>query len=175
MPHSVLVLGGTRSGKSEYAERLVNEASEVLYVATAAPAPDDDPEWAGRIAAHRARRPGHWITEELTAPERLIELLGDAKPDDTVLVDDLGGWLTSVLAGTEWSATAAQESTAMLVAAVRDCTARTLVLVSSEVGLSVVPATVSGRAFVDAAGTANRQLAEVCDGVVLVVAGQPTW
>jgi nicotinate-nucleotide--dimethylbenzimidazole phosphoribosyltransferase len=174
MPHSVLVLGGTRSGKSEFAEGLVNEATEVRYVATAAPAPDDDPEWAGRIAAHRARRPGHWTTEEIDSPDRLAVLLSDVKPDEAVLVDDLGGWLTGVLAGAEWSSTAVEEPVATLVAAVRDCPARTLVLVSPEVGLSVVPATPAGRAFVDAAGSTNRQLADVCAEVVLVVAGQPT-
>jgi nicotinate-nucleotide--dimethylbenzimidazole phosphoribosyltransferase len=175
MPHSVLVLGGTRSGKSEFAEGLVNDASEVRYVATAAPAPDDDPEWAGRIAAHRTRRPGNWTTEELGTPERLVTLLGEGKPDEAVLVDDLGGWLTAVLADAGWSATAAEEPVATLVSAVRECAARALVLVSPEVGLSVVPATQSGRAFVDAAGGANRQLAEACTAVVLVVAGQPTW
>ena len=175
MPHSVLVLGGTRSGKSEFAEGLVNEATEVRYVATAAPAPDDDPEWAGRIAAHRARRPGHWTTEEIDSPDRLAVLLSDVKPDEAVLVDDLGGWLTGVLAGAGWSSTAAEEPIATLVAAVRDCPARTLVLVSPEVGLSVVPATAAGRAFVDATGAANRQLADVCAEVALVVAGQPAW
>jgi adenosyl cobinamide kinase/adenosyl cobinamide phosphate guanylyltransferase/NaMN:DMB phosphoribosyltransferase len=175
MPHSVLVLGGTRSGKSEFAEGLVNDASEVRYVATSAPAPDDDPEWAGRIAAHRTRRPGHWTTEEIGEPHRLAALLAEVKPDEAVLVDDLGGWLTAVLAAADWSATAAEEPIAALVSAVRDCAARTLVLVSPEVGLSVVPATQSGRAFVDAAGSANRLLADACSAVVLVVAGQPTW
>ena len=48
-------------------------------------------------------------------------------------------------------------------------------IVSPEVGLSVIPATPLGRAFADACGAANRALAEACDGVVLVVAGQPTW
>ena len=48
-------------------------------------------------------------------------------------------------------------------------------LVSPEVGLSVVPATALGRAFADALGTLNRAMADVCDGVVLVVAGQPMW
>jgi len=175
MPHSVLVLGGTRSGKSEFAEGLVNDASEVRYVATAAPAPDDDPEWAGRIAAHRTRRPGHWTTEEVGTPDRLVALLGEVKPDEAVLVDDLGGWLTGVLAEADWSATAIEDKLATLVSAVRDCPASKLVIVSPEVGMSVVPATQSGRAFVDAAGGANRLLAEACSTVVLVVAGQPTW
>jgi adenosyl cobinamide kinase/adenosyl cobinamide phosphate guanylyltransferase/NaMN:DMB phosphoribosyltransferase len=167
---AVLVLGGIRSGKSEYAESLVSTATEVRYVATAAAAGDDDPEWAARLAAHRERRPATWLTEEVGAdPGRLAGLLADAKPDQTVLVDDLGGWMAALLDRGESAG-----DVAALAEAVRDCAGR-LVVVSPEVGLSVVPATEAGRAFADALGLANRALAEVCDGVVLVVAGQPTW
>ncbi len=166
---AVLVLGGIRSGKSAYAESLVSSAADVRYVATATTAADD-PEWSARLAAHRERRPGHWVTEEIGGdPGRLAGLLAEAKPDQTVLVDDLGGWLTALL-----GAGPLDEPVDALVAAVRDSSAR-VVLVSPEVGLSVVPATAAGRAFADGLGTANRALAEVCDGVVLVVAGQPTW
>src|SRR6266545_3833058 len=166
---AVLVLGGIRSGKSAYAESLVSSAADVRYVATATTAADD-PEWSARLAAHRERRPGHWVTEEIGGdPGRLAGLLAEAKPDQTVLVDDLGGWLTALL-----GAGPLDEPVDALVTAVRDSSAR-VVLVSPEVGLSVVPATAAGRAFADGLGTANRALAEVCDGVVLVVAGQPTW
>src|SRR2546423_15066148 len=94
MPHAgfraALVLGGIRSGKSEYAESLVGPATEVRYVATAT-STGDDPEWAARLAAHRARRPATWLTEETGAdPRRLAEPLGQAKPAPTVLADDLG-------------------------------------------------------------------------------------
>src|SRR5256885_8740875 len=174
MPHAgfraALVLGGIRSGKSEYAESLVGPATEVRYVATAT-STGDDPEWAARLAAHRARRPATWLTEETGAdPRRLVELLGEAKPDQTVLVDDLGGWITALLA----AGGPVQEAVADLVEAVRQTAAR-LVVVSPEVGLSLVPATELGRAFADAVGSANRALADACDAVVLVVAGQPTW
>ncbi len=174
--HTVLVLGGIRSGKSEYAESLVADAPEVIYVATGpAPDPERDPDWAGRVAAHRDRRPAGWTAEETgTDPGRLVALLAKARPEETVLVDDLGGWLTSVLEETGWSAPAAAGPVAALVDAVRDCVAR-LVIVSPEVGLSVIPETTSGRAFTDAVGAANRALAEVVDAVVLVVAGQPSW
>src|SRR5256885_7920584 len=96
---AVLVLGGIRSGKSEYAESLVKSATEVRYVATSAPVADDA-EWTARLDAHRARRPESWLTEETGAePERLAELLSDTKPDQTVLVDDLGGWVAALLSG----------------------------------------------------------------------------
>src|SRR5690348_15658041 len=104
--HTVLVLGGIRSGKSEYAESLLAGIPEVRYVATAA---EDaaDPEWTARIAAHRQRRPAGWTTAETgTDPERLISLLAEAKPTETVLVDDLGGWLTALLRATGGTADA---------------------------------------------------------------------
>jgi adenosyl cobinamide kinase/adenosyl cobinamide phosphate guanylyltransferase/NaMN:DMB phosphoribosyltransferase len=179
---AVLVLGGIRSGKSEYAESLVSTAAEVRYVATAAPAGDDDPEWAARLAAHRERRPAAWQTDEVGAePGRLAALLAETKPDQTVLVDDLGGWMAALLDRGETGYKAgdkagdeAGDEVHKVAEAVRDCAGR-VVVVSPEVGLSVVPATEAGRAFADALGSANRALAEACDAVVLVVAGQPTW
>jgi nicotinate-nucleotide--dimethylbenzimidazole phosphoribosyltransferase len=170
--HSVLVLGGIRSGKSEFAESLVGSASDVTYIATSAP-PGDDPEWGARLEAHRDRRSPEWATEEVADdPGRLAVLLTEAKPEQTLLVDDLGGWLTSVLSGVNWRADAAEGPVSALVKAVRGGPAR-LVIVSPEVGLSLVPTTPSGRAFADATGAANRALADACDAVVLVVAGQP--
>ena len=174
MPHdgyrAILVLGGIRSGKSEYAESLVSHATDVRYVATGA-SDDGDPEWAARLAAHRERRPATWRTEEIGAdPGRLAGLLAEAKPDQTVLVDDLGGWMTTLLT----AGGPVPETVEALAAAVRESAGR-LVVVSPEVGLSVVPATELGRAFADALGTANRALADACDAVVLVVAGQPPW
>lgn len=171
-PRTALVLGGIRSGKSEFAEALVEDASIVRYVATGRTsglAEDHDDEWNERIAAHRARRPANWSTEEVgEAPEHLISLIVEAKPDDTLLVDDIGNWIASMFN------TDAAEAIKALAAAVESSPAR-IVIVSPEVGLSVVPATPAGRMFADANGVANRTLATVCDGVVLVVAGQATW
>ena len=172
--NTVLVLGGIRSGKSEFAESLVRDTTAVRYVATAQRAEPDDPEWAARIEAHQLRRPSGWTTEETAAdPSRLAELIAGAGPDDTLLVDDLGGWVTVLLDPVHQPADD-RATIAELAAAVRDCTAR-LVLVSPEVGLSLVPTTTLGRAFTDALGTTNQAVAEACDAVVLVVAGQPAW
>src|SRR5882724_831697 len=112
-PKTMLVLGGTRSGKSEYAESLVADAPRVTYVATSAPWTDGDPdtsdagltadggtdpEWSARLAAHRSRRPATWHTEETgKAPEQLASLIEAAGETDTLLVDDLGGWLAALL------------------------------------------------------------------------------
>jgi nicotinate-nucleotide--dimethylbenzimidazole phosphoribosyltransferase len=171
---TVLVLGGIRSGKSEFAESLVRDATAVRYVATARGADPDDPEWAARIETHQLRRPTGWTTEETaTDPSRLAELIAGSGPEDTLLVDDLGGWVGVLLDPVHQPADD-RATIAELAAAVRDCTAR-LVLVSPEVGLSLVPTTTLGRAFTDALGTTNQAIAEACDAVVLVVAGQPAW
>ncbi|GLW32398.1 bifunctional adenosylcobinamide kinase/adenosylcobinamide-phosphate guanylyltransferase [Actinoplanes regularis] len=171
--NTVLVLGGIRSGKSAFAESLVADAPAVRYVATAVGG-EDDPEWLARIEEHQRRRPQSWSTEETGAdPARLTELLSEAKPDDTLLVDDLGGWVAAVLDPVR-QPNDDEADVAALAAAVRSTRAR-VVLVSPEVGLSLVPVTPVGRAFADALGTTNQSLADACDGVVLVVAGQPTW
>ncbi|MFG2044391.1 bifunctional adenosylcobinamide kinase/adenosylcobinamide-phosphate guanylyltransferase [Dactylosporangium sp. NPDC048998] len=173
----LLVLGGIRSGKSEVAEALVAGAGAVRYVATARSGTSDD-GWAARVAAHRARRPDSWLTEELgDSPDRLAELLTGAKPEETILVDDLGGWLSAVYdtAG-DWSDPAAADGQiGALADAVRSCAAGLLVLVGPEVGLGVLPATEAGRTFADASGLLNQRVAAACDGVALVVAGEVTW
>jgi nicotinate-nucleotide--dimethylbenzimidazole phosphoribosyltransferase len=172
--NTLLVLGGIRSGKSEFAESLVADAPTVRYVATAAAGDPADAEWAARLEAHRRRRPGGWSTEETADdPRRLADVIASAGRNDTLLVDDLGGWVTVLLDPAHQPADDTA-TIAELAAAVRACPAR-LVLVSPEVGLSLVPTTPLGRAFTDALGAANRAVADACDAVVLVVAGQPCW
>ncbi|MER5701811.1 bifunctional adenosylcobinamide kinase/adenosylcobinamide-phosphate guanylyltransferase [Micromonospora sp. NPDC002296] len=172
--NTVLVLGGIRSGKSEFAESLVADAPTVRYVATSAPGAPEDAEWAARLEAHRSRRPGSWTTEETAdEPRRLADVVSSAGPNDTLLVDDLGGWVTVLLDPAHQPADDTA-TIAELAAALRDCPAR-VVLVSPEVGLSLVPTTPLGRAFTDALGAANRAVADACDAVVLVVAGQACW
>ncbi|MFN3339774.1 MAG: nicotinate-nucleotide--dimethylbenzimidazole phosphoribosyltransferase [Dietzia sp.] len=166
----LLVLGGTRSGKSAHAESVAAATgTDVVYVATARRDPDDD-EMAGRIAAHRDRRPAEWSTEETDEITRVLA----EHPDDTVLVDDLGGWLThrmdSTLGWTDGGEVVADEVDALVSAVAAH--PGSLVLVSPEVGLGVVPDTLSGRLFSDLIGSLNRRLAEVCDSAVLVVAGR---
>ncbi|WP_410811074.1 bifunctional adenosylcobinamide kinase/adenosylcobinamide-phosphate guanylyltransferase [Micromonospora sp. 067-2] len=172
--NTVLVLGGIRSGKSEFAESLVTDAPVVRYLATAPEGDPEDTEWATRLAAHRVRRPGSWTTEETAAePRRLADVLESAQPNETLLVDDLGGWVT-VLLDPDHQPADDVATIAELAEAIRTCAAR-VVLVSPEVGLSLVPTTPLGRAFTDALGAANRAVADACDAVVLVVAGQPAW
>ena len=178
MAHRTLVLGGARSGKSAHAEGLLPGDAPATYVATSRRDPADG-EWTERIATHVARRPDTWRTVEAGEPDRLRRTLSAATAEDApLLVDDLATWLTGVLddAGA-WDRDAAAlrrtaERVDALVDGVRDCAAR-LVLVSAEVGLGIVPATRSGRLFRDELGSLNARLAEVCDEVVLLVAGIP--
>ncbi|GAB2557932.1 nicotinate-nucleotide--dimethylbenzimidazole phosphoribosyltransferase [Nocardia heshunensis] len=184
-PLRTLVLGGARSGKSAFAEQLV--ASEaVRYIATAIADPADT-DFAERIAAHRARRPADWTIVEGDPVAALAETANSATApasSDTApaasgttpatLVDDLGTWLTARLdARAAWESprgTVTPDIEA-LVSAVSGYGHR-LILVSPEVGLGVIPATVSGRLFRDEIGTLNQRLAAVCDEVFLVIAGQ---
>lgn len=165
-----LVLGGTRSGKSVHAESLAAATgTDVVYVATARRDSGDE-EMSARIAAHRDRRPASWVTVETDEVARVLS----EYPASTVLVDDLGGWLTrrmdATLAWTDGGAAVADELDAV-VAAVAE-RAAPVVLVSPEVGLGVVPETLSGRVFADVIGSLNRRLADVCDSAVLIVAGR---
>jgi adenosyl cobinamide kinase/adenosyl cobinamide phosphate guanylyltransferase len=164
-----LVLGGIRSGKSEFAEALVGSRDAVTYVATARSDPGDA-RWSARIAAHRDRRPPGWAVAEVGAdPSALLDLLAGADPDATLLVDDLGAWVAAHVTDVT-EVTAFEPVAASLADAVRKCPAR-LILVSPEVGLSVVPSTAIGLAFADALGRTNRAVATECDAVVLVIAG----
>lgn len=165
-----LVLGGIRSGKSLWAEAAIADAGERLrYIATGATT-DSDPSWARRLAEHRDRRPQSWETVE--SAEIAHQLRHD--PETPALVDDMGGWLTGVLDRRGWESESVIGEVEELLAAVQ-AFGGPLVLVSPEVGLSVVPATTAGRRFADELGTLNQRLAAECDQVVLVVAGQPVW
>jgi len=161
----VLVLGGARSGKSRFAERLV-EASALrrVYVATAEPL---DEEMRARIAAHRERRQG-WTTIE--TPQGVESSLREhAGPDTAVLVDCLTLWLSNLVVG--GASEVERRISAMGATAAR--LSGLIVLVSNEVGLGLVPETSLGRRFRDLQGRLNQEIAAVADHVVFVAAGLP--
>ena len=170
LPPLTLILGGARSGKSRYAERVVEAAAAAgTYCATAEPG---DAEMAARIAAHRARRDGggrgaFWRTVE--APLAVAGIIAtEANSDRPLLIDCLTLWLSNLmLAGAP-----IDEEFATLRAALRDA-AGPIVLVANEVGLGLVPETPLGRDFRDAAGRLNQEIAALADRVVFVAAGLP--
>ncbi|WP_030484150.1 bifunctional adenosylcobinamide kinase/adenosylcobinamide-phosphate guanylyltransferase [Nocardioides aequoreus] len=168
----VLVTGGVRSGKSRHAEALLGDGPATYVAPGPTTAEDPDPDWAERVAAHRARRPAGWTTLE---SRDLAAALATPGP---VIVDCLGTWLSAVVdAAALWEAPGAQVHAhvdALLVDAVAALTAAAgpVVLVTNEVGLGVVPSHRSGRLFRDLLGTGNQRLAAACDEVHLVVAGR---
>jgi adenosylcobinamide kinase/adenosylcobinamide-phosphate guanylyltransferase len=158
-------LGGARSGKSRYAERLVEDAARWgTYCATAEAG---DAEMTERIAAHRARRGSFWHTVEvpLALPGAIA---AHAAPERPILVDCLTLWLSNLLL----TGKQADEDTGALCNALRNA-AGGVVLVSNEVGMGLVPETPLGRNFRDAAGRLNQEVAALADRVVFVAAGLP--
>ena len=159
-----LVLGGARSGKSRYAEALIAKSPKPwVYVATAE-ARDD--EMAQRIAAHKARRAEGWQTIE--APHDLPDALRSAPADAAVLVDCLTLWLSNLMEGSF----DIDAQIARLQEALKGRTGPT-VLVSNEVGLSIVPDNALARRFRDLQGVLNQRMAAIAPRVVMMVAGIP--
>jgi nicotinate-nucleotide--dimethylbenzimidazole phosphoribosyltransferase len=172
---SVLVLGGIRSGKSDYAEALAAQAlaagrSAVRYLATGKP-DGDDAAWTARIQAHQERRPDSWVTQELDDPTDLLHALGTSTADEVLLVDDLGGWVARLL---DLDTAGRRERIDALAWAI-GATKSAVVLVGSEVGLSLVPTTEVGADFADLMGEVNQVVAGAAGRVALVIAGAPIW
>ncbi len=168
-PWRSLILGGARSGKSREAESRVLACPHVTYAATGI-MHGDDPDWQARITAHRERRPRWWDTVET------IDLAGLLRTSrGTLLIDGMGTWLTAIFdALGAWEYPRAVEPRIDELADAWRSTEAHVVAVSDEVGLSVVPATASGRAFRDMLGRLNQRLASESEETALVVAGRVT-
>ncbi len=170
-----LILGGARSGKSAYAQKLAAARGEsVLYVATAE---IGDEEMATRIAAHRAERLPHWQT--LEARRRLGSAINAAAGRaEIVLIDCLTLLASSVIVPLPEPVTAAAAESALnaelgdLLAAYTASAAEWIVI-SNEVGLGLVPPYPLGRVYRDALGRANQRLAAEADEVLFMIAGLP--
>lgn len=166
MSEIVLVLGGTRSGKSRYAmERARGAGGEaVTFVATARPG---DPELDARIAAHRRHRPPEWATVDAGAD--LATTIAAVPADDVLLLDSITLWVSASLSDRDDEAADRLERTIDALRARRTAS----IVVSDEVGLGLVPVTTSGRKFRDRVGVTNQRLAAAADEVLLLVAGVP--
>ncbi len=164
LPPLTLVIGGARSGKSAFAERLVLQSDRPRrYIATAE-AWDD--EMRDRIAQHQRDRAGDWITIE--APLDLPAALASARPGEAVLIDCATLWLTNhLLAGHDLA-----EKATGLIAALSACPAP-VVIVSNETGWGIVPENALARRFRDEQGRLNQRIAAASGLVVTVIAGLP--
>ncbi len=171
----VLVLGGARSGKSEFAEKFVLHAGNLCgYIATAEIL---DEEMAERVKLHKARREKRWITFE--APYEAEKVFPEAgERTDAILFDDITLYLSNMLYGkdaprgttAEKAAVVRQRMQALLDAA-KAC-GRTVVFVSNEVGNGIVPDNAMAREYRDISGWVNQQIGQAADQVFYVVAGQ---
>ncbi len=159
-----LILGGQRSGKSAYAERLFK--ADGVYLATGHAG---DEEMAERITAHQERRGEGWITEE--EPRDLVSALGRVAKlygKTPVLVDSLGMWVANML-----HAGQAPVIEAEILAAAMVKHKAPVIVVSEEVGLGTIPMNPVARSFIDALGLVNQIVAARATRVVLVCAGLP--
>jgi len=165
LPHTALVVGGARSGKSRFAEKLAeNSGLQKIYVATGAA---HDQEMSERIALHRDQRGPSWETIE-----EQLDLAGvlarECRPDRVVLVDCLTLWLSNILFADKDLSRETEHLCATVSRLTGPC-----VLVSNEVGMGIVPENRLSRSFRDAQGRLNQSMAGVCQKVVFVAAGLP--
>ena len=180
---SELILGGQRSGKSRRAERLAqgwlaqSPRHRAVLIATGQPWDDEMRERIARHQQDRAERvPGMSTVEE---PLQLAQAITEHGNVQTlVVVDCLTLWLTNWLMPVEDSeekeavAQYPRSQAAMLLEAIEGC-AGPLVLVGNEIGLGVIPLGREVRAFVDALGRLNQEVAQACERVTLMAAGLP--
>jgi Adenosyl cobinamide kinase/adenosyl cobinamide phosphate guanylyltransferase len=166
MSRSILILGGARSGKSAFAERLARDSRlDLHYLATGRAF---DNEMRARIEKHRADRAGDgWTSHE--EPLDLVGLLRaiDA-PDRVVLVDCLTLWVTNLMMDER----SVEDAASDLVSILPSLKAR-VVFVSNEVGLGIVPDNRMAREFRDHAGRLHQRIAELAEQVYFVAAGLP--
>ncbi|QBD78848.1 bifunctional adenosylcobinamide kinase/adenosylcobinamide-phosphate guanylyltransferase [Ktedonosporobacter rubrisoli] len=180
-PQLILVLGGARSGKSNFAEQLADRSgSKVAFIATATAG---DEEMRDRIARHQAARPQGWQTIE--EPLELARAVQQAASiADVIVLDCMTLWLSNWLASRdgadfdevpgpheEHRRDAGQEIEALLHTFASQEPQKTLIVVSNEVGLGLVPSYALGRLYRDVLGRINQQLAAAASRVYLMVAG----
>jgi adenosyl cobinamide kinase/adenosyl cobinamide phosphate guanylyltransferase len=165
----ILILGGARSGKSAFAERLAAARSKVLFVATAQAL---DGEMRRRIAAHKGKRPPSWATLEEPL-EVAAALERRARGYDTVVLDCLTLWVSNLMLRERSEAKAERETLvqAQRLAELWAGGTATWIVVTNEVGLGIVPPTKLARCYRDLLGKVNQVFATRADRVYLMVAG----
>ena len=169
MGRLLVVLGGSRSGKSALAEGRAEEHGRVAYIATS---PVTDPEMAERIRRHQDRRPAEWHTIEEQL--RVVEAVERRSDDfDCFLLDCLTVWISNFLCTDEcsaWTDDDILDQVRERCLAVRTGAASAIV-VSNEVGCGIVPDNALSRRFRDLVGWANQIVAAEADEVHLITAG----
>lgn len=169
-----LILGGARSGKSTYAQSLIEkDGQQALFVATATAG---DEEMAARIEVHKASRPVNWTTLEV--PQHVGAAIQMVKATPWILLDCITLLTSNVLMSIPEPVDEKEFQNVMQLEIDELLTAYQAhsgkwVIVSNEVGLGLVPTYPLGRYYRDALGRANQHLAEKADVVIFMVAGIP--
>ena len=168
-PNTVtFVLGGVRSGKSRFTQRVASGSGSVIFIATAKPS---DSEMELRIERHRKSRPATWQTLEVPVDlDVAISSLQD--PNQLAVIDCLTVYLANVMSKAQGQESAIKEHTERLCSALEE-TKASIILVSNEVGSGVHAATATGRFYCDLLGELNQHVAALADNVILMVAGIP--
>ncbi len=166
-PGSYLIVGGAKSGKSCYAQALAESyPAPRLFIATAEPF---DEEMKEKIKIHKSQRGESWETiEEPLEIEKTIRENGNKFP--VILLDCITLWISNLILRKDLTVSDFKARLRDLKLAIRDASA-TVIVVSNEVGMGIVPESAVSRKFREFAGLANQQLAMVSDKVVLCVAG----
>lgn len=164
----ILVIGGARSGKSSFAQKLAQgREGRKVFIATAR-AGDD--EMKLRIEQHRRERPESWHTIE--EPCRLSQALDDCGGSyEVVLIDCIGLWISNLLLADTAEGTILDEVDAVLASCRTSGTC--VIIVSNETGMGIVPDNRLARQFRDILGRANQEMAAAADEVFWLVAGIP--
>jgi adenosylcobinamide kinase/adenosylcobinamide-phosphate guanylyltransferase len=174
MGRITLITGGSRSGKSSFAQRLAEERpGSRLFLATC---PVTDPEMEIRILRHiEDRRKSNWETVE--EPVRLAARLREAGRYDTVLIDCLTLWINNLLHEASGRNLEMDEDKVAALANSLTEAARhhggEVIMVSNEVGLGIVPENRTARLYRDLVGRCNQSVAAAADAVYLVACGIP--
>jgi adenosylcobinamide kinase/adenosylcobinamide-phosphate guanylyltransferase len=180
MAEVIMLVGGSRSGKSGYAEKLAAETAErnswpVYYIATAF---ISDPEFADRVEKHRQRRPAAWHTVEENCD--LGKILQSTSQPAVFLIDGIGTWVANLMYRDNypefsWGTENEKVFWQYLTAFVHSCSqARgTVILVADEVGMGIVPENLPARVFRDLNGWANQRLAQEAARLYHMVCGIP--
>ena len=174
MAQLILISGGSRSGKSAFAQQLAeNKKGSRLFVATC---PYTDPEMAERIRRHRQDRQGRgW--QSIEEPLQLVSCLADNPLQATVLIDCLTLWVNNLIFAAEQEQQTITEDQVEGLAEQLGRTARrhqgTVIMVTNEVGLGIVPDNALARLYRDLVGRCNQVIARAADQVFLVSCGIP--
>jgi adenosylcobinamide kinase/adenosylcobinamide-phosphate guanylyltransferase len=164
----ILVIGGTRSGKSDFAqssaESYIKDGEKGIYLATSVAS---DPEMTDRIRLHREKRGEKWLTIE--EPLEIVSVFQKNIYSPVVLLDCITLWLNNLFfySQNNFDAKISDFISFLLK------TEANIIMVTNELGMGIAPDNEIARKFRDSAGLLNQDIAKICDGVYFVVAGLP--